>query len=269
MKPPLTISDELLSAYIDHQIGEAELQRVEMALAAEPALQQRLEALKATVALLQQAPSLVAPRAFVLSENQVLAAGGTVKGVKQPSFWDKWLPRLMPAATAVIAVLFLFSFALTPQGAGNLSPVTTTQETAVVPMARGLPAEESQPAAMGDDEELAAPKSFSTEQRGAAAIIATDSVEDEAKASEAPGVATGRAAPGGAEAADEAEAAAPPPETKSVSVMAAEDSETTAAIAETEPHTPRVSWVTWLLGLLLVLFGFLSWKVTLGRSHAD
>ena len=80
MNSSFSISDELLSAYIDGEIDEAESRRVEKALRNEPAVRQQLEALRATVSLLHNAPTLVVPRAFVLAEEQVLAAGGKVRG---------------------------------------------------------------------------------------------------------------------------------------------------------------------------------------------
>jgi len=263
MKPSTPISDELLSAYIDRQISGAELQRVEMALASEPALQQRLASLQATVSLLQKTPSLVVPRAFVLSENQVLAAGGRVKGVKQPSFWEKWLPKMMPVATAFIAILFVFSFAYTPPGQGELPMATTAQETEAVPMARSMAAEKSAPAAKSVEEEEAAPAAFSTEQRGAAAIMATETADDQAKEPEMAVVATGANAEA-SEAATTADSGA------EVAVETAPAAEVVAAAPpETETYNPRFSWVTWLLGLLLVLFLFLTWKLTLGRPREE
>ena len=265
MKPSTPISDELLSAYIDRQISGAELQRVEMALASEPALQQRLASLQATVSLLQKTPSLVVPRAFVLSENQVLAAGGRVKGVKQPSFWEKWLPKMMPVATAFIAILFVFSFAYTPPGQGELPMATTAQETAAAPMARSMAAEKRAPAAKEADEEEAGPAAFSTEQGGAAAIVAADAGEDEAEAPETAVVATGA----NAEAAEAATVTGASAEV-AVETAPAESAEVVAAAPpETETYNPRFSWVTWLLGLLLVLFLFLTWKLTLGRPREE
>ncbi len=112
MKSSLPISDELLSAYIDRQISDAERRRVETALAIDPLLQQRLESLHAIVNLLQNTPAVVAPRALTLTEEQVLAAGALVGRLPQQGFWDRWLPRLMPVATAVVGLLFAVSLAV-------------------------------------------------------------------------------------------------------------------------------------------------------------
>ncbi|NOX62843.1 MAG: hypothetical protein GXP42_12990 [Chloroflexi bacterium] len=108
---PFEISDELLSAYLDGEVTTAERARIEQALADDPEVRERLESLRWTVSLLREAPRLSVPRAFILSETEVLAAGGKVKGVRQPGWMDRWLAglsRAMPAATAAVAVLLLF-----------------------------------------------------------------------------------------------------------------------------------------------------------------
>ena len=109
MKSSLPIPDELLSAYIDRQISDAERRRVESALAADPFLQQRLDALRSIVELLQNTPAVVAPRALTLTEEQALAAGILTGDVSQSDFFDRWLPRLMPVATVLVGVLFAVS----------------------------------------------------------------------------------------------------------------------------------------------------------------
>jgi len=256
MKQSTPISDELLSAYIDRQISEAELQRVEMALAAEPALQQRLDALQATVQFLQQTPSLVVPRAFVLSENQVLAAGGRVRGAKQPSFWEQWLPRLMPAATALIAVLFVFSFVMPLQNQGEIVAEPVTMETAPPPAAEAMAADEGAPAAENATAEKSGPTALSAEPRSAVPEQAVGAESTNESAGEASLMATGANEPAAA-----AEKEAPPAES-------ATSTETTTT-PEPAPPSPRISWLTWLLGLLLILFIFLTWRLTLGRPRGE
>lgn len=103
------LPDELLSAYIDHQITEAERRRVEASLAADPALQERLNDFKRTAMLLRNTPVVVAPRSFTLSEAQVLGANGNIRKTPSPAFWLRWMPRLAPALVMVVAVLFVFS----------------------------------------------------------------------------------------------------------------------------------------------------------------
>ncbi len=238
MRHSSTISDELLSAYIDRQINEAELRRVEKALVAEPALQQRLETLQATVALLRSAPSLVAPRTFVLSENQALAAGGRVRGVKQPEFWERWLPRLTPVATAIIAILFIFSIAhpfqsIEPnQMADGAAPTALTNKSA---------------------KEAQEMQSLALEQPAAAPRVAESRDGAKAANDEKPAVSMAAAS------ADETEKASEAPQSLSA--------EQTSSRPEPQPAPagPRVSWTTWLLGLLLIPFIFLTWRITIAR----
>lgn len=128
------ISDDLLSAYLDGQITPAERQLVEQALRADAVVQGRLQDLQATVQFLRQAPRISVPRAFVLSEAQVLAAGGRVKGRRQPGLWEQLFPRLMPLATATVAVLLIVVLGLDfgrPQLAASPTAAPAVAESAV------------------------------------------------------------------------------------------------------------------------------------------
>ncbi len=134
--PP--ISDELLSAYLDGQVTAAESSRVEQAQAEDADIALRLHLLEQTVDLLRQTPRLAAPRSFVLSEAQVLAAGGKVKGAataKRPGGFWAWLsglsPRTMPLATAAVAVALLLVIGI-DLGGSRLSAPAAAPEAAMV-----------------------------------------------------------------------------------------------------------------------------------------
>ena len=62
---------ELITAYIDGALTEAERQMFESHLSAEPDLRRELNSLRQTVALLRQLPGLKAPRNFTLTNAQV------------------------------------------------------------------------------------------------------------------------------------------------------------------------------------------------------
>lgn len=64
------ISDELLSAYIDHAVSEAERRLVEEAVQQDARVAWRLGTLTETVQLLRSLPLLAAPRSFVLTPEQ-------------------------------------------------------------------------------------------------------------------------------------------------------------------------------------------------------
>lgn len=151
LSTPAPIGDEMLSAYIDGQLNAADLQRVEKALATDAQAQERYETLRMTVSLMQDAPPVRVPRAFTLSEAQVLAAGGKVKGVEQPGFWERLFPRLMPLATAAVALLLvvLVSADLLPgfSGGGSI-PQSAREEMEIaaapvqdIAVSREMPAE--------------------------------------------------------------------------------------------------------------------------------
>lgn len=105
-----SLDDDLLSAYLDGEVTAAERARVEQTLASDSQAREQLQALEATVQLLREAPRVAVPRVFTLTEAQVVAAGGKVKGGQQSGWLDRLfagLPRLMPVATAAVALALL------------------------------------------------------------------------------------------------------------------------------------------------------------------
>jgi len=151
LSTPAPIGDEMLSAYIDGQLNAADLQRVEKILATDAQAQERYETLRMTVHLMQDAPPVRVPRAFTLSGAQVLAAGGKVKGVEQPGFWERLFPRLMPLATAAVALLLvvlLGSDLLPGFSGGGIIPQSAREEMEIaaapvqdMAVSREMPAE--------------------------------------------------------------------------------------------------------------------------------
>lgn len=257
MKSTPSIPDELLSAYIDRQVSDAEFRRVEMALAGDPALQERLEALQSVVHLLQNAPAVVVPRPMTLSEGQALAAGAYVRGRREAGFWQRWMPRLAPLATLLVAALFVFSLALpgvNPSAVSSISPpapsVSVIQEapteapapiiaTTVVempverPVSRGrsLPEPTSAPAATLEEVPVAAFEAagapVSAMATGEPAAVQSDeSVGDEAMANET-------------KVSESADVAANP------------------------PNRLHISPFSWLLGALLIILLIITWRVTI------
>ncbi len=98
------IPDELLSAFVDGEVSASERQRVEQALFADTGVQQRLRGLEMAVDLYKEMPAISTPRAFVLSEEMVLAARGRVKGVERPSPFARFFSNLLPVAAVAVAV---------------------------------------------------------------------------------------------------------------------------------------------------------------------
>jgi len=161
--------------------------------------------------------------------------------VKQPSFWDRWLPRMMPAATAVVAILFIFSLTFS-------FPLAEKQAAAPIQMA-SAPAEIESAPAMAREAAEAGPE------------MQTLSVEQPAPRA---------AQPRAAVTEDESPAKDESANAQTLTMTGADQSEvtgqTTPSSASASPER-LISWRTWLLGLLLILLLFLTWRVTIVRSR--
>ncbi len=244
MTSSFSVSDELLSAYLDREISEAELRRVESALAADPHLQERLQGLQQVVSLLRSAPAVVVPRPLTLTEEQVLAVGASVRGVEAGRGWQGWLARLMPVATAVVAVLFVLSFAW---------PMTRTGFVAEAPK---VEMESAEPEAAGEAPGMMAQ---SQEMGGGVALVPTSTMSAAASA---------RAMPRDAAAASHG------PEDE----VAAEHDATVQSEMDGKEHVHEEerSWALWAsqvspwtkgLGLLLLVMVAMSgWVMWRGRE---
>ncbi len=137
---------ELLSAYLDGQLDQAERSRLIARLVKDPALAEAMQELRQTRALLRQTPQRRAPRNFTLTPRMA--------GIRPP------VPRAVPAlswASAVAMFLFLITlgynllplggFAAAPKALGandsgrGAGPVAATQPSAyLAPMATQVPA---------------------------------------------------------------------------------------------------------------------------------
>src|SRR5579859_2737013 len=86
---------ELLSAYLDNHLSPEERALLEQRLGQEPALQQTLEELRMTVALVRALPTLSPPRSFAISSAPR----------RQPVFTLSGLLRYSSAFALVLLVL--------------------------------------------------------------------------------------------------------------------------------------------------------------------
>ena len=94
--------DELLSAYIDGQLGAGERARLEARLATDPALGAELEALRRTVALVRELPPVPVPRNFFLAR----AMAAPAQPVHPPRPRRAWVAPFLTAATAAVSLVF-------------------------------------------------------------------------------------------------------------------------------------------------------------------
>jgi anti-sigma factor RsiW len=120
--------DELLSAYLDGELGERERQRLEARLAQDPMLRAELRALHQTVSLLEELPQVAARRNFILSRSMVERRQPAPRPAPEARL--RWAAPLLTAATAVVSLLFavvLVGDLLLP-GTGGLASVPEAME---------------------------------------------------------------------------------------------------------------------------------------------
>ena len=133
-QPQPTISDEMLSAYLDGQVTLQERMQIERATAQDPDTAWRLASLQQTVALVKALPRVSLPRSFTLSEADV-APQRTAAPTQAPWWRTLFDPILLRNATAMAAVLFLVLLVgdLAPRLISPAAPVALMlKETVVV-----------------------------------------------------------------------------------------------------------------------------------------
>ncbi len=164
-----SISDELLSAYLDDALTPDEKARVEHVLHTQPEVQARLEMLRATVSLLGQLEPVPVPRAFVLSEAHVQG-----EQQREGGGWWRWLlPRLMPAVTAAMAVALMVVVGLDVRTA---TQPAAQPEVAKAPVAAEAPAVEPEAMALqaqetGSAEAVRAPEALRSQESAAEKVV--------------------------------------------------------------------------------------------------
>lgn len=261
--PLPAISDELLSAYLDGQLTAAETARVEQARALNGEVAMRLEAMAHTVGLLRQTPRLAVPRSFVLSEAQVLASGGRVKGAKPArrsgGFWA-WLgglsPRLMPLATAAVALALLVVVGMDVRGAQT----PAARPASLAPAPSETPAEMTMDALRSAN----APEPAATAEVAAAAEAKMPAATPtEAASVAAESAPVGEAAPLGAEAGEGSA-------TEKAAFIGEEGSAPTAPAMPTAPAGPApLRLLELALAGMLAALAALTLLARRAREHGD
>jgi anti-sigma factor RsiW len=104
--------DELLSAYLDDQLSAGERASLEAQLATDPALQAELEALRHTVALVCDLPSVPIPRNFILPQTMTarpwpVPSARPRRALRTGPQGKAWAAPLLTAATAVASLFFI------------------------------------------------------------------------------------------------------------------------------------------------------------------
>ncbi len=94
--------DELLSAYLDGELGAREREQLEARLSKDADLREELQALSHVATVVHELPRVSAPRNFILSESMV----SRQKTASAPEPRQAWAAPLLTAATAVSSLLF-------------------------------------------------------------------------------------------------------------------------------------------------------------------
>jgi negative regulator of sigma E activity len=173
---PISEQDfDLLSAYLDGELGAQETAELESRLAQEPALQSEWRALQAMVRVLGEMPDLQAPRDFTLTPEQANQARQAESNkIVRPRFASLW------QTAAVVAIVFAGAFlllnrAITPETVAppqvaSAPTAIPTELPAVMPTA--LPNTAPQSATLADAPQDAA------ESDAVAGVIAGGSAGD-------------------------------------------------------------------------------------------
>lgn len=166
---PNSADIELLSAYIDGQLGQAERASLEQRLEREPALRRELDELASTVGLLRELAPARPPRSFTLDPQAVT-----------PRRW--WFPWMQFGSAAVaVALMLVFGFALSGgmRSSSSTAAAPTMAAAAQAPVAAAeptaAPAAEAAPAAAALAEATADPAARSAaDQAGVTAAPAAE-----------------------------------------------------------------------------------------------
>ena len=134
--------DELLSAYLDGQLGARERARLEAQLATDPALEAELETLQHTVALVRDLPSVPVPRNFILPQT----AAARPQPARRARPRRAWAVPFLTAATAVVSLAFIVVLAgeMLLLGAGGIAYAPEIGQVMEAPQAAWVPPAEEE-----------------------------------------------------------------------------------------------------------------------------
>ena len=115
-QPDIEIVRDLLSPYLDEEVTDEERALVDAALADSPELQDELESLRQTVALVAELPHVPAPRPFTLTEADMQAVAAKPKKLFG---LPAWFGGFAAAAALMVCVLAVGGLFWTGQFSGS------------------------------------------------------------------------------------------------------------------------------------------------------
>ncbi len=95
--------DELLSAYLDDELSDQERELLEARVTSDAVLQRELEALRRTVTMTRDLPTVSAPRNFILSPSMVEQPHPVARETQTLG----WTAPILTAVTATVSLLFI------------------------------------------------------------------------------------------------------------------------------------------------------------------
>ncbi|GEM_PF-2189670 len=130
---------ELLSAYIDGELTDAEQQALQERLASDPILQRELDSLRVTVSLINLVPEMTVPRNFTLTEAMVTPQN-VVQFRSRPIARSAYVSLVASVVLMLFGAIFMFSeigfesteASFTMAGAQS-APVGDSAEIALLP----------------------------------------------------------------------------------------------------------------------------------------
>lgn len=138
----MSLSDndyELLSAYIDNQLTEAERATLDARLSDEPELQEELDALRSVSMLVGNLPTLKAPRDFTLTADMVADTQATktpdnIRQLPIPVSSIRKSPLRLFAAVAVVFVAVMFLGLMISNEVDELQPMAVAMQSTETPI---------------------------------------------------------------------------------------------------------------------------------------
>lgn len=130
--------DELLSAYLDGQLAGPERSRLEARLAEDAQLRSQLEALRHTVGLLGELPTLAVPRNFILARDTAAQARSVSRPITRRPLFAPVLTAATSAATLLFGIVLAAQLMLAQPGGALFAPANW-QDSDSTPAVTGTP----------------------------------------------------------------------------------------------------------------------------------
>ncbi|TET55507.1 MAG: hypothetical protein E3J64_00170 [Anaerolineales bacterium] len=121
--------DRLLSAYMDGQMADPERSRLEVRLGEDAALRAELEALRHTVRLLGELPTVAVPRNFILPRETTARAQAASRPIARRPLFAPVLTAATSLATLLFGIVLTGELILSQMGGAAMAPAPAWSDT--------------------------------------------------------------------------------------------------------------------------------------------